>query len=355
MSGHQRKKQKRKKKQERVVGNSPNKKQRTSPISPQQKKPTTPGIGHCAIEKCTRPHLDHRHICCRKNCRHFVHTLCASDNHLCDKDNELRIFCSSSCKGDPVDDATSANTRANKRSKGKPTTTDTNTPATQKPKAGTQKQPHKPPFASVAKKTAPQIDSDSETNPTPEQFDSGDDQDAKPRAKKHTKHKKQKMPFTSKIFDKKRSQRLRNRHDPEIYKSKLQKFKQQRLLQQEKRKQATAFKNEFQLFCEFYNSTLKIPLRNNRREDTPQTNEERINQAVTHVNDYMQRHYSEVSSDTTQMQNEADIIQKLSMSQLPIRNLSIASLLSMKMAANKIESEQNGWNMLLGNPLSTSL
>jgi hypothetical protein len=247
MSGH------RKNKQKQVIGNSPNKKQRTSPISPQQKKPTTPGFGPCAIEGCTRAHLNHRHICCKRNCPHFVHTLCATDNHLCDKDNELRIFCSPSCKGDPVDDATSANTRANKRSKAKPTTTDTKTPATQKdpdqdaksratnrtkPKADTQKQPHTPPFASVAKKPATQIDSDSETDPTPVQFDSGGDQDAKPSAKKHTKHKKQKMPFTSKIFDKKRSERLKNRHDPEIYKNKLQEFKQQKLLQQEKRKQA---------------------------------------------------------------------------------------------------------------------
>jgi hypothetical protein len=338
MSGHQRKKQKGK------IGNSPNKKQRTPPKSqqqkkqttpnkkqrttpnkkqrtprksPQQKKPTTSGFGLCAIEGCTNAHLDHSHTCCGQNCRHFLHTLCATTNHLYDEDNELRIFCSSSCKGDPVDDTTTANTRANKPATQKDPDQNAKSRATNptKRKADTHEQPHTPPFASVAKKPAPQKDSDSETDPTPKQFDSGGDQDAKPRAKNDTKHKKQKMPFTSKIFDKKRSERLQNRHDPKIYENKLQEYKQKKALQQEKRKETNdriaALKNEVQLFNQFFNSTLKIPLRNNKREDTQQTNEERINQSVTLVNDYMQRNYSEVSSDTTQMQNEADIIQKI--------------------------------------------
>ena len=336
-----------------VPPKSPKKKRTTSRMLAHTKKapsdpvnahrPTTRGFGHCAIKGCKNAHLDHSHICCNTNCQHFIHTLCATKNHLYDKDDELRIFCSSSCKGDPkssnLEDnqggkpraqkrtkakatATNANAqatqkdsdedgkpKANKRSKTKPTGTNKKTPTTQKD-SNTKNQPHTTKFASVAKKPATQTDYESENDRNPEQSDSGGDQDAKPRAK----HKKEKIPFTSKIFDQKRTQRLQNRHDPQILQQKLQEFKQKQEKRKQAQKQRTAFENESQLFNEFYNNTLKTPLRNNRRKDTPQTNDERINQAVTQVNAYMQEHYSEVSSDTTQspqLQNEADIIQKI--------------------------------------------
>ena len=53
-------------------------------------------VGHCCIIGCTCSELELNHRCYR--CRAVVHNLCAQDNHLCDDENEVILYCSTKCK-----------------------------------------------------------------------------------------------------------------------------------------------------------------------------------------------------------------------------------------------------------------
>jgi hypothetical protein len=61
-------------------------------------RPTSTGLGYCSIRGCRCPLLNHDHPCFRQGCSCYVHNTCAQWNHLLDGDNELNMYCSSTCK-----------------------------------------------------------------------------------------------------------------------------------------------------------------------------------------------------------------------------------------------------------------
>jgi hypothetical protein len=61
-------------------------------------RPTSTGREYCAIRGCGFAGVDHDHPCFRQGCPCYVHNLCAQNHKLLDDDNELNMYCSSTCK-----------------------------------------------------------------------------------------------------------------------------------------------------------------------------------------------------------------------------------------------------------------
>jgi hypothetical protein len=61
-------------------------------------RPTSEGFGSCAIQECANAIHNHNHRCFKQGCPYYVHNMCAQDHFLLDKDNELNMYCSESCK-----------------------------------------------------------------------------------------------------------------------------------------------------------------------------------------------------------------------------------------------------------------
>jgi hypothetical protein len=62
------------------------------------RRPTSRGFGCCAIQGCAHAVLNHDHVCSITKCPYYVHNMCAQDHNLLDDDNDLRMYCSSTCK-----------------------------------------------------------------------------------------------------------------------------------------------------------------------------------------------------------------------------------------------------------------
>jgi hypothetical protein len=67
-------------------------------VSGDRRRPTSKGHGYCSIQGCTNHIFDHDHPCFKQGCPYYVHSLCGQDHKLLDKDNELNMYCSESCK-----------------------------------------------------------------------------------------------------------------------------------------------------------------------------------------------------------------------------------------------------------------
>jgi hypothetical protein len=62
------------------------------------RRPTSRGFGCCAIQGCAHAVLNHDHFFSITECPYYVHNMCAQDHNLLDDDNDLRMYCSSTCK-----------------------------------------------------------------------------------------------------------------------------------------------------------------------------------------------------------------------------------------------------------------
>jgi hypothetical protein len=166
--------------------------------------------------------------------------------------------------------------------------------------------------------------------------DSDSDRDGKPRAKERTiqklstlarKARKKRNPVES--FDKDRTERLKNRHDPSILEQKQERSRARKVLLKEKREKAAeqlqrraqmeeddavTYANETRLFNEFYNKNLRSALRNNRKTETDKSKEDRFKKAEVEVKNFLLQKFPEGPSSTIpseQTLEPADIIQKL--------------------------------------------